>query len=228
MPGALPPAGAHQEPGRLRAHLSRVGRAAGKILGRNRRTNCTGSRSGTRFWNGKLPGPNGLSAARLNISYNCLDRHVQTARKNKAAIDLGERTRRGPHSHLRATSSRSAEVRQRPEIAGRQKRRPGRHLHGHDPRAAHRHAGLRPHRRAAHGGLRRILLERSGRSHSRLPGRRRHHPGRLLPPRRRGQTISRSRGSAEVVPVGEARGRLPANRNARSTCSPAATTGGTN
>ena len=32
------------------------------------------------------PGPSGLSAARSILSYNCLDRHVQTWRKNKAAI----------------------------------------------------------------------------------------------------------------------------------------------
>ncbi len=48
--------------------------------------NSTGSRSGTQFSNGIARGPNGLSAAEINLSYNCLDRHVTTHRKNKAAI----------------------------------------------------------------------------------------------------------------------------------------------
>ena len=91
----------------------------------------------------------------------CADRPQEQGR-----FDLGERTRRSPHSYLPATSSRSTEVRQRPEIAWRQKGRPGRHLHGHDSRVAHCHAGLRPHRRPAHGSLRRIFLKRSRRSHS--------------------------------------------------------------
>ncbi len=30
--------------------------------------------------------PSGSSAARLNLSYNCLDRHLTTWRRNKAAI----------------------------------------------------------------------------------------------------------------------------------------------
>ena len=162
----------------------------------------------------KAPWAKWFVGGQLNISYNCLDRHVQTCAQEQGRDDLGGRTRRSPHPDLPATASRSAEVRQRPEVAGRQERRPGRHLHGHDSRAAHRHAGLRPHRRAAHRGLRRILLQRSGRPHSRLAGRRRHHPGRLVPPRRRGQTISRGRGGAEVLPVGEARGRLQAHRHA--------------
>ena len=46
----------------------------------------SGFRHGTRFWNGSIPGLNGLSAARCNISYNCLDRHVKTWRRNKVAI----------------------------------------------------------------------------------------------------------------------------------------------
>ena len=41
------------------------------------------------------------------------------------------------------------------QVAGRGEGRPGRHLHGHGPRAAHRHAGLRPPRRRPLRRLRR-------------------------------------------------------------------------
>ena len=120
----------------------------------------------------------------LNLSYNCLDRHVQTARKNKAAIIWESEPGRSSHAHLSATASRSAEVRQRAEGAWSKERRPRRHLHGHDAGTARRHAGLRENRRAAHGSLRRILLQCVGRSHSRFASRGRDHAGWVVSPRR--------------------------------------------
>ena len=104
----------------------------------------------------------------INLSYNCLDRHVTTWRKNKAAIiwegEPGEiRTLTYQQLH-----TRSPEVRERSQIAGRQEGRPCRHLHGDDAGTADRNAGLRPHRRPAHGRLRRIFLECADRPHSRL------------------------------------------------------------
>ena len=68
-------------------------------------------------WN--CPWAKWFVGGQINLSYNCLDRHVATWRKE---------------------------------------RRPRRHLHGHDARASGGHAGLRPHRRAAHHRLRRILF----------------------------------------------------------------------
>ena len=50
------------------------------------RKNCTGSSRGTKCSSGTRRGRNGSSAARSTSRYNCLDRHVQTWRKNKAAI----------------------------------------------------------------------------------------------------------------------------------------------
>ena len=53
-----------------------------------------------------------------------------------------------------------------------QEGRPGDHLFAHDPGAAHRHAGLRPHRRAPQRGLRRVqrrsLRDRINDSESKL------------------------------------------------------------
>ena len=48
--------------------------------------NCTGSSPGTRFWSGICPGPNGSWAARLNLSYNCVDRHALGAARDKTAL----------------------------------------------------------------------------------------------------------------------------------------------
>ena len=107
-----------------------------------------------------------------------------------------------------------SEVRQCAQVARHQERRPRRHLHGHESRAADRHAGLRPHRRAALGDLRRLLGQRAGGPHHRFAGGGRHYPGRLLPPRRRGQAqADRGRGAGSL-PLGEARHRLQAHRDA--------------
>ena len=47
---------------------------------------CTGSRSGKRCWSGTLPYAKWFLGGKINVSYNCLDRHVATARRNKAAL----------------------------------------------------------------------------------------------------------------------------------------------
>ena len=120
----------------------------------------------------------------LNLSYNCLDRHVQTARKNKAALiwesEPGE-VRTLTYQQLHREVQKFANVL---KSLGVKKRRPGGHLHGHDARAAHRHAGLRPHRRPAHRGLRRVFVQCAGGPHSRLAGRGCGYSGWLVPSRR--------------------------------------------
>ena len=97
-------------------------------------------------WN--APWAKWFVGGKINLSYNCLDRHVQTWRKNKAAIiwegEPGEvRTLTYQQLH-----QRGLQVCQRAEVARRQEGRSRRHLHGHDARAADRDAGLRAHRRA--------------------------------------------------------------------------------
>ena len=118
----------------------------------------------------------------LNISYNCLDRHVQTFRKNKAALiwesEPGE-VRTFTYQQLHREVQKFANVL---KSLGCEKGRPGCHLHGDDARAAHRHAGLRPHRRPTHGGLRWIFVQCTGGPHSRFAGRGCGYPGRFLPP----------------------------------------------
>ena len=57
-----------------------------RASGRRRPTGSTGSSAGTKCWSGTRPGRSGSSAGQLNASYNCVDRHIATWRRNKAAI----------------------------------------------------------------------------------------------------------------------------------------------
>ncbi len=102
---------------------------------------------------------------------------------------LGGRTRRvrqsgrDPRPHLHRFAPRSLPVRQCAETQRRHARRPRHHLHADGARSGHRHAGLRPHRRDALGGLRRIQRAGAHRPHSRLRGQNGHHGGWRLPAR---------------------------------------------
>ena len=102
---------------------------------------------------------------KTNIVYNCLDRHVQTWRRNKLALiwegENGERA----HLLLPRAQPRGVQVRQRAAQHGREEGRPGDHLHGPRARAADRHAGLRQDRRGALGGVRRLLGRGAARPH---------------------------------------------------------------
>ena len=115
---------------------------------------------------------------------------------------LGRRAgRRHAHDHLRRAQGRGLPGGQRAHRPRRRDRRPGRDLHADDPRGRRRDAGLRPHRRPAHRGLRRLLLRRAGLPPRGLPGQGRHHLRRRLPPRRavRAQA-GRRRGAAPRPP----------------------------
>ena len=84
--------------------------------------------------------------AQCNITVNCLDRHLGTARRNKAAfIWLGEdgTERVFTYARLAQMVNRFANGLKAP---GGEKGRPGGHLHAPQPRGVRRHAGLRPHR----------------------------------------------------------------------------------
>jgi acetyl-CoA synthetase len=50
------------------------------------RPSSSGCSRGRTFSNGNRPTRNGSSAGKLNVSVNCLDRHLRTARRNQAAI----------------------------------------------------------------------------------------------------------------------------------------------
>mgnify|MGYP003694262451 CR=1 FL=1 len=64
-------------------------------------------------WN--APWAKWFVGGQINLSYNCLDRHVQTCAQEQSRAHLGERAGRSPHLHLPAALEGSAEVRQCPE-----------------------------------------------------------------------------------------------------------------
>ena len=54
--------------------------------GKSRRTSSSGSRSGTTVLDWKPPHAKWFVGGKLNVSVNCVDRHIKTARRNKAAL----------------------------------------------------------------------------------------------------------------------------------------------
>ena len=104
----------------------------------------------------------------LNVSYNCIDRHL----KKRGQPDGDHLGRRRPlrrqEDHLRRTPCAGLPHRQCAEAARRQEGRPRHHLHADDPGGGLCHAGLRAHRRRPFRGLRRLLAGFAGRPHQRL------------------------------------------------------------
>ena len=117
-------------------------------------------------WN--VPFAKWFVGGKLNISYNCLDRHVATWRKNKAAIiwegEPGD-SRTLTYQQLLREVSKCANVLK--SLGVKKGDRVAIYM-GMVAGTADRDAGLRAHRRAAHGGLRRILFAGADRPHQRL------------------------------------------------------------
>ena len=100
---------------------------------------------------------------KLNVCFNCVDRHVEAGRGDKVAYFWeGEPVGRAARDHVRRPPAGRRAVRERAPETGRAEGHAGRDLHGHDPRPAGRDARVRSPRRAAHRRLRR--LQRRGRS----------------------------------------------------------------
>ena len=138
----------------------------------------------TKVFTWRAPFAKWFVGGKLNVSENCLDRHLTGRNRNKAAIHLGRRAGRQAHAHLSAIASRSLPLRERAEAKQDSQRRSRHHLHADDSGSGHRDAGLRAHRRGAFGRLRRIQRGQHSRSHRRLRRDRRDHGGRRLSARR--------------------------------------------
>ncbi len=100
-----------------------------------------------------------FSGGKLNASVNCLDRFINTATRNKAAIiweaDGGE-YKTFTYQQLYMEVNRFANVLKK---KGVKKGDRVTHLPSHDPRARHLHAGLRPDRRDPLRRVRRFLRQ---------------------------------------------------------------------
>ena len=131
-------------------------------------------------WN--LPYAKWFVGGKLNACYNCVDRHVENGKGDKVALhvvpDDGPDSSEARGHHLLAAAGAGRQVRQRAQEARRRQGRPGRHLHADDPRGRRGHAGLRPSRRAAHRGVRRVQRQGRGRALQRPRVQGPHHPGR--------------------------------------------------
>ena len=102
----------------------------------------------------------------LNVAANCIDRHLaKRARPDRDHLGRRRSRRTAKHITYRAAARGSLPLRQCAEGARRQEGRPRHHLPADDPGSGLRHAGLRPHRRGAFGGVRRLLARQPGRPH---------------------------------------------------------------
>ena len=163
----------------------------------------------------KEPNAKWFVGGKMNVSYNCLDRHLTTPRRNKAAIiwegEPGD-TRTLTYQQLHREVCKFANVLKTLGI----KTGDSRHdLHADDPRAGHRHAGLCPDRRDALGHLRRLLRRRH-----RRPQQRRQAPRSSSPPTAAGGAARKCR--SRPTSMRPSRNRPP-SRSA-SCCGAAATT----
>ncbi len=111
----------------------------------------------------------------LNVSYNCIDRHLKKRANQTAIIWEGDDpyydkkiTYRELHEHV----CRFANVL---KTQRRQEGRPRHHLHADDPGSGLCDARLHAHRRRAFGGVRRLLAGFARRPHQRLRFQIHHH-----------------------------------------------------
>ena len=130
-------------------------------------------------------------------------------------LPLGGRAGRHPDHHLCRPAGRGVPGRQRADRARRAGRRQGGHLPAHDPRGRRGHAGLRPPGRAAHGGVRRLLLRRAAQPHPRLRRPLRRHGGRRLPAGRGQRPQAGGRRGAGRMPGRREGARRAAHRPGR-------------
>ena len=158
-----PPADLARERQRHGRRLRRGRPGPARVLGRAGRAADAGTRS--RHRGARLEQP----AVREVVRRRQAQRGVQLPRPARRGRPrrpgrLPLRGRAGRHPRRSPTPSCTDEVCQAANALtelGREGRRPGRDLHADDPRDGRRDAGLRPDRRPAHRGVRRLLRRRA-------------------------------------------------------------------
>ena len=166
----------------------------------------------------------------LNTCDNALDRHVAAGAATASALIYDSPvTGDAADLHLRASCSTTvARFAGALRSLGRREGRPRRHLHADGARGRHRDARLRPARRGALGGVRRLRRGRARRPHRRRAAQ--GHRVRVLrhrgQPGRRVQAAAR-RGARARRRTSPARASSCSARRPRRRWSPAATSTGT-
>ena len=133
-------------------------------------------------------------------------------RRRQGRVLLGGRAGGGTGDHLSGAARGGLSLRERPQVARGAEGRSGRDLPWHGPRAASRHARVRPDRRPALGGVRWLLLGVVARSHQRCGG---QAPGDLrrgLPSRLGGAPQGQRGRGPQGMPDDRARDHRAADR----------------
>ena len=154
----------------------------------------------------ELPYAKWYGGGRINVAYNCLDRHVEAGLGDRVAYYYeGEPV--GEHAAItyRAAPRRGRSRGERPEGARRREGHARRHLHGHGAGASRRDARVRSARCAAHRRLRRLFGGVARRSAQRHALRGAPHAGRELQARDDRPAEAKRRRGARVVPSGASR-----------------------
>ena len=217
---------AHRQPGRVRAPLSGSGAESGKFWGR-----IAAELHWFKPWEQVLewdcPWAKWFVGGQINLSYNCLDRHVATWRRNKAALiwegEPGE-VQTLTYQQLLTEVSKFANVL---KSLGVQKGDRVAIYMGMCPALpiamlACARIGA-PHTIIFGGFSSHALVDRINDSPG-IPG---DHAGRLLPPRRRSEIEARRGRGAARLPLGPQRDRLSSAPERRRPCWAGAITGGT-
>ena len=135
-----------------------------------------------------------FGGGRLNVAYNCVDRHVEAGNGERVAIHwVGEPLddqRSITYAQLKDEVSRAANALTEP---GAGRRGPRRDLPADGPGGDRGDAGVRTPGRHALGGLRRILRLGAERPHRGCPSQTGHHHRRTVPPRQ-GRLVEGRRG----------------------------------
>ncbi len=101
-----------------------------------------------------------FKGGKTNISYNCLDKHLEDGRADKTAIIWeGEPEGDNRKVHLQGASQGSLQVRERPEETRNKEGRQGHPVHADDPGARDSDARLHEDRRHTFDSVRRIQRE---------------------------------------------------------------------
>ena len=164
----------------------------------------------------ELPYARWYGGGKINVAYNCLDRHVEAGLGERVAYYYeGEPVDERASITYSAAARRGGSRGERAEGARRREGHAGRHLHGDGAGPSGRDARVRAARRAAHGRLRRLLGRVARGPAQRHALRGAAHAGRELPARDdRSAEAERGRG-ARVMPGRSYRRRRSAHPRRR-------------
>ena len=191
------------------------------------RRSSTGTHAGTRcreadFIDGRFAW---FKGAKLNASYNCIDRHLKTRGDQVAIIWEGDDPTLDAKHHLSRAASARLPTRERAEESRRQKRRSRLHLHADDPRSRVRDARVRADRRDSLGRVRRLFPAVVEGPHPRFGLPRRDHGRRRRPRRTSGPAEEEHRRGARALSERPHGADGEANRRRHSVEDRAATSG---